>query len=103
MLVRNVRQIYPYYNVKFCSERDLFLDCDDYGIKEDLDWDLRHPVEINPLILNDKRFFSEVMQSSVSFICQNCNYRIPSIDSNFCENCGTKIVSLMVRFDGQLD
>ena len=90
----------PKYTVKFCSECGDFLDRDDFGIKEELDWDLKHPVEIDPLITSDTRIFPDSIISPVLFTCQNCDYKIPNVQSTFCEKCGTKIISLMVGFEG---
>ena len=55
---------------------------------------------IDPLILSDSSIFPDSTISSVSFACQNCDYKIPNVQSTFCENCGTKIISLMVGFEG---
>lgn len=96
----NCKTDLPHYNVKFCSACGVFFNHDDYGIKEDLDWDLKHPVEIDPLVLSNTSIFPDAEVSSVSFICQNCDYKIPNVQSNFCEYCGTKIISLMVAFEG---
>ena len=93
----------PDYNVKFCSDCGGFLNQDDFGVKEDLDWDLKHPVEIDPLILSNTTIFLDTTLSTISFTCQNCDYKIPNAQSNFCENCGTKIVSLVVGFEGVQD
>ena len=60
----------PKYTVKFCSECGDFLDRDDFGIKEELDWDLKHPVEIDPLITSDTRIFPDSIISPVLFPCQ---------------------------------
>ena len=83
-----------------CRAAPLFLARDDFGIKEELDWDLKHPVEIDPLITSDTRIFPDSIISPVLFTCQNCDYKIPNVQSTFCENCGTKIISLMVGFEG---